>query len=136
MKGSLVQCEKSLFQYLETKRKAFSRFYFLASAALLDILSDGYDPQCVQKHLDDCFDNIAKLEYKKDDEGEFTKTAIGMYGKNGGEYVEWKEPFEATGPVEEWLNDLVVHMQNELREIMSRAKFTADHWEIEKPRQV
>ena len=55
MKVGLELCEKSLFQYLETKRKAFPRFYFLSNAALLDILSSGHDPQAVQKHLGDCF---------------------------------------------------------------------------------
>ena len=55
MKQGLEHCEKSLFQYLETKRKAFPRFYFLSNAALLDILSSGHDPQAVQKHLGDCF---------------------------------------------------------------------------------
>jgi dynein heavy chain len=53
-KVGLEMCEKSLFQYLETKRKSFPRFYFLSNAALLDLLSFGHDPQAVQKHLGDC----------------------------------------------------------------------------------
>ena len=51
MKVGLEMSEKSLFQYLETKRKSFPRFYFLSNAALLDLLSFGHDPQAVQKHL-------------------------------------------------------------------------------------
>lgn len=136
MKAGLAQCEKSLFQYLETKRMAFPRFYFLANAALLDILSNGYDPQCVQKHLGDCFDAIASLEYKKEPNSEeYSKFAVGMYSKDGKEYVPWLDEFEATGPVEDWLNLLVLHMQNQLRELLARAKHTADLWEIEKARE-
>ena len=36
--------------YLETKRVAFPRFYFVAPADLLDILSKGSDPQLILRH--------------------------------------------------------------------------------------
>lgn len=38
-------CEKALAEYLETKKLAFPRFYFISSADLFDILSKGSRPR-------------------------------------------------------------------------------------------
>lgn len=47
----LTLCEKALAEYLETKRLAFPRFYFVSAADLLDILSNGNNPQLVVRYL-------------------------------------------------------------------------------------
>ena len=45
----LETCEKALQGYLEDKRLAFPRLYFVAPADLLDLLARGADPQAVQR---------------------------------------------------------------------------------------
>ena len=218
LKIGLEQCEKSLYQYLEMKRKSFPRFYFIANAALLDMLSSGDDPHAVQRHISECFDNLQHLEFKPlkdvdasadpalansasngsgdsldggaitvstDDAGARTSSAssskragsastgsslsataggaagavaavkeylrsagapvnspdeplsriaVGMHSKEGDEYVPLHEEFLCAGAVENWLTRLVQRMRDTLKDILARAKFTADHWEIEKPR--
>lgn len=47
MQKDLTLCEKALAEYLETKRLAFPRFYFVSSADLLDVLSNGNQPEMV-----------------------------------------------------------------------------------------
>jgi dynein heavy chain len=75
-----TRCVLSALQdYLETKRIAFPRFYFVAPADLLDILSKGSNPQLILRHLSKCFDNVHNLSFRKDDRGEPTK--VGMHRK-------------------------------------------------------
>jgi dynein heavy chain len=63
MLAGLQLCEKALADYLETKRIAFPRFYFVAPGDLLDILSKGSDPHAIMRHLSKCFDNTHNLQF-------------------------------------------------------------------------
>lgn len=49
LQEQLTLCEKALAEYLETKRLTYPRFYFVSSADLLDILSNGNQPELVAK---------------------------------------------------------------------------------------
>jgi len=49
LQKELTLCEKALAEYLETKRLAFPRFYFVSSADLLDILSNGNQPKTIAR---------------------------------------------------------------------------------------
>jgi len=86
-------CEKALNEYLEQKKKIFARFYFVANSALLDILSNGNNPEKVDEYLGDCFDGMLRLEFIKVPGVPYpSKRAKGMYSKEL-EYVPFSGEF-------------------------------------------
>ncbi|KAJ3180788.1 hypothetical protein HDU85_003867 [Gaertneriomyces sp. JEL0708] len=130
LQGQLALCEKSLAEYLETKRLAFPRFYFVSASDLLDILAKGNMPQAVAVHLGKLFDSLTQLKFAEGPNGEPTKTAVGMYSRED-EYVAFLQPCECTGPVEVWLNRLVDAMRGTLRHLLGEAVMGYE----EKPRE-
>lgn len=50
LSDGLESCQKSLNDYLDCKRNAFPRFFFISDDELLRILGSS-DPTCVQEHM-------------------------------------------------------------------------------------
>lgn len=55
----LEKCQKSLNDYLDSKRNAFPRFFFISDDELLSILGSS-DPSCVQEHMIKVMKSISK----------------------------------------------------------------------------
>ncbi|XP_060076356.1 dynein axonemal heavy chain 1-like, partial [Ylistrum balloti] len=110
----LEQVQKGLSEYLETKRNAFPRFYFLSDDELLEILSQTKDPKAVQPHLRKCFENVAKLKFE--DDLKITKMFSGE-----GESVDFKETLYPTGNVEDWMLEIERCMRESLRLIIKES---------------
>jgi dynein heavy chain, axonemal len=103
-------CEKALNAYLEEKKKVFPRFYFISNQSLLDILSNGNNPVKVDEQIGNCFDGLRNLKFLREGP-EPHKTALGMFSKDGEEFIEFLTPFVCNGAVENYLCDLEAKMQ-------------------------
>ncbi|XP_054638441.1 dynein axonemal heavy chain 11 isoform X2 [Dunckerocampus dactyliophorus] len=132
----LTLCEKALAEYLETKRLAFPRFYFISSADLLDILSKGSRPKDVTCHLSKLFDSMSDLEFSKN----HSKLVVGMYSKDK-EYVPFQRECYCNGAVEAWLTSLEESMRESVRSRLSEAvsvyeERPREQWILDFPAQV
>ncbi|GFN79756.1 dynein heavy chain 17, axonemal [Plakobranchus ocellatus] len=126
IQSELVKCEKALAEYLETKRLAFPRFYFVSSADLLDILSNGNNPPVVSKQLTKLFDSLADLQFTRNNYFE----ATGMISKEG-ESVKLDGKCDLSGQVEAWLCRVEESMKSTIRHVMGEAVTAYE----EKPRE-
>lgn len=129
-------CQKALTEYLGAKKNIFPRFYFVSDQALLDILSNGNNPEIVDQYLGDCFDGLKSLQFMKGEgEPKPAKRAKGMISKER-ERVDFFDIYEALGPVEIYLGSLETFIQAQLHRILMDAYDTAQQWGIDTERHI
>ncbi|CAE7372264.1 Dnah1 [Symbiodinium sp. CCMP2592] len=136
----LDQIQKCLNDYLETKRLAFPRFFFLSNDELLMILSQTKDPTAVQPHMGKCFEGINKVRF--DGNSEIIEAMLSVEG----EVVELISQVnvnegEKKGNVERWLLEVQESMIKTLTKIMgdsvrSYAETQRGKWVLSWPGQV
>ncbi|XP_006149290.1 dynein heavy chain 10, axonemal [Tupaia chinensis] len=115
----LEKCQKSLNDYLDSKRNAFPRFFFISDDELLSILGNS-DPLCVQEHMIKMYDNIAMLRFHDGDSGE--KLVSAMISAEG-EVMEFRKIVRAEGRVEDWMTAVLQEMRRTNRLITKEAIF-------------
>lgn len=119
----LELCEKSLMDFMEAKRRAFPRFYFVSTKDLLDILSNGNRPEKVMEHIPKIFQAINRLDLKNDfsSSGDEIQVALGMYSSQQpqDEYVPFANSKCALdGKVEVWLHRIIGSMRDALKTLL------------------
>ena len=111
----LDRVQKGLDDYMELKRGAFPRFYFLSPDELIDILANAQVIEIIQGHLKTCFDNIVNLEM-----GDDGIEILGM-NSNEKENVKFKKPRNARGNIELWLLSVQEEMIATLKFLLNTA---------------
>ncbi len=116
----LDAAQKSLSDYLNTKRASFPRFYFISDDELLSILGSS-NPSSIQVHLLKLFDNVKTFRYNQ-----ANKEILGMIS-NEGEECSLSEPVPIKGAVEVWLSVFEQAMRTSLQKITKEGIYTYAH---------
>ena len=138
----LERCQKALWHYLEVKKKAFPRFYFVSNLVLMNILANSKNPEDVMPFLGDCFASLRTLilePSKAFEEGDNldsdpVKDKASAMIATDGEVVYFPSPLLLQGSVESWLSRVEDSMHNALQNELERALDAATQWAIDQPR--
>ena len=114
----LELCEKSLANYLEQKRRIFPRFYFVSTSDLLDILSNGNQPDKVNFHMPKIIAAVDHLDLEPGATSSDRPTATGFESCVGVEHIDFGKPLKITGRVEFYLQDIQDRLIESLRTIL------------------
>ncbi|CBZ53630.1 hypothetical protein NCLIV_034170 [Neospora caninum Liverpool] len=118
--AKLAQIMRGLNDFLETKRLAFPRFFFLSNEELLAVLSQTKDLSPVQMHLNKCFEGIHRVAFGENG------TVINAIQSAEGEEIPLARPvalIDGTRFVgaEYWLGEVESSVGDSLRGIMDAA---------------
>jgi dynein heavy chain 2 len=106
----LERCQKSLSNYLETKRQTFPRFYFIGDDDLLEILGQANNIDIVNRHIKKLFAGIHSVGCTVD------KKLIQSIRSSENEVVTLIQPVPITTNVEIYLSTLVECMIETLKQ--------------------
>jgi len=134
----LTVCEKALNEFMESKRLAFPRFFFVSPADLLDILSNGNNPVKVMGHMPKIISAMDSLQLLEEGVRPFAK---GMHACVGKEYVEFTKDLKLMGKVEVYLQDVIDTMRKSLKDISMKSlkkygEIDKESWLMQDPAQV
>nr|XP_034835442.1 dynein heavy chain 10, axonemal [Maniola hyperantus] len=115
----LQKCQKSLNDYLDSKRRIFPRFFFISTDELLSILGSS-ECSCVQEHMIKMFDNIRALDLYVDHTNR--PVAAKMISAEG-EIMDFRNVVYTEGRVEDWMNLVLSEMRNTNKFITKSAIF-------------
>uniref|UniRef100_A0A8C4HFM9 Cytoplasmic dynein 2 heavy chain 1 n=1 Tax=Dicentrarchus labrax TaxID=13489 RepID=A0A8C4HFM9_DICLA len=108
----LQRCQKSLNEFLEEKRSAFPRFYFIGDDDLLEILGQATNPTVIQSHLKKLFAGIHSVMFD-----EQCQHIVAMCSLEG-EIVPLRNLIRISSLVEVWLSELSVEMKETLKHLL------------------
>ena len=112
----LEDLEKQLISYLEKKRKAFPRFYFISNDDLIEILSQAKDFDKIQTHFNKLFEAIKRIHL------DANQSMAGMLSPEG-EIILFDASTNVSknDPITDMMDRVEKGMQNTMKDLIKRA---------------
>ncbi|CAL8361611.1 unnamed protein product [Merluccius merluccius] len=124
----LQRCQKSLNEFLEEKRSAFPRFYFIGDEDLLEILGQATNPTVIQSHLKKLFAGIHSVQFD-----EQCQHIVAMCSLEG-ELVPLRNLVRISNNVEVWLSELSAEMKETLKQLLLECIAAGQRGEVDPAR--
>ncbi|XP_024132434.1 cytoplasmic dynein 2 heavy chain 1 [Oryzias melastigma] len=124
----LQRCQKSLNEFLEEKRSAFPRFYFIGDDDLLEILGQATNPSVIQSHLKKLFAGIHSVVFD-----EQCQHIVAMCSLEG-EVVPLRTAVRISSLVEVWLGELSMQMKETLKHLLYECLMAAKKGDVDPSR--
>jgi dynein heavy chain, axonemal len=118
--AGLDACEKALADFLDAKRRCFPRFYFMSTADLLDLLSNGSTPARILAHVPKVLLATESLQLEAATPGApggggGRPTAVSWSSCVGVERVAFNPPVRLEGKVEAYMQTVLDAQRDALR---------------------
>lgn len=120
LSAGLEKCQKSLTEYLNSKRAIFPRFNFISDEELLGILGST-EPSVIQEHIGKMFDNLRKFRLAPDHQGKVIASAL---ISNENEIMDFRNSVFAEGKIEEWMVLALDEMRKSNRYLTKKAVYS------------
>lgn len=119
MIAALEKCQKSLREYLSSKRIIFPRFNFISDDELLSILGSS-NPAVIQEHVGKMFDNLDKFKLMPDNTDRLIVTALISCER---EVMEFRKPVATEYTIEVWMGLALEEMKRSNRYLTKKAVY-------------
>jgi dynein heavy chain 2 len=117
MADQLERCQRALTTFLEAKRAACPRFYFLGDDDLLEILGQSHNPSVVTTHMRKLFQGVASVAFG----GKPGAVMIVSMASAAGEVVPLAAAVPVSDDVTGWVNAFAVEMARTLATLTTTA---------------
>ena len=121
IQAQLEICKKSLSDFLDGRRRQFPRYYFTSEADLLDILSNGSQPEKVLKHTSKVYLACRTLLLDKERTPDDRPYAVTWVSEVGVENVSFEPRVAMVGKVEIYQQTILSAMKTALFNNLKRS---------------
>ena len=137
IQSQLEICKKSLSDFLDGRRRQFPRYYFTSEADLLDILSNGSQPEKVLKHTSKVYLATRTFMLDKERTPDDRPYATWWVADVGSENTEFEPRVAMAGKVEIYQQTILDAMKTTLflnlkRSVVRYSSMTRSEWLMHK----
>jgi dynein heavy chain len=115
LQKELTVCEKALNEFMDSKRLAFPRFFFVSPADLLDILSNGNQPSKIMCHMPKIISAMETLVLREEGIRPFAEAMVACVGTETVQFGDFTK--KLLGKVEIYLEEVLCMMRDSLKDL-------------------